>query len=182
MKVLRSIVAAALLATALGPALASPANDPGIYLVAAVGGNQYDYDCYWASDCRYARSSAGKIGAGYRFGVVGVEAWYIDFGRANIVPWPDRLQLRSAGANAVWYLNFAPSISGLLRAGAASVTQQRSLDGRHTVTSATLGLGLVADLSSLAAMEVAWDVAGSEGNNTGSSVASMLTVGLRVRF
>ncbi len=181
-KTLRILVAALALAAGTAWAQNGPAHGSGPYLVGALGVNNYDYDCYWAYDCRNRTTGMAKVGGGIRFGFWGVEAWYTDFGRADIQPAPDTLRLRSAGGNAVFYWNFAQSMSGLLRAGFANVEQKRAVDGRHNTTSATLGLGFVLDLAPQVGLEAAWDVTGSEGNNTGSTTASAVSVGLRVKF
>ncbi len=182
-KTLRCL-AAALAVAAAGAAQAQigPAHGSGPYLVGALGVNQYDYDCSWAYDCRNRTTGMAKVGGGVRLGFWGVEAWYADFGRADIQPAPDTLRLRSAGGNAVFYWNFAPALSGLLRVGAANVEQRRALDGRHNTLSATIGLGLVVDLAPNLGLEAAWDATGSEGNNTGSTTASAVSVGLRIKF
>ncbi len=182
-KLLRTAIGAlALLAAGLAQAQFGPAHGTGPYLVGAVGVNQYDYDCWWWSDCRNNHSTMVKVGGGMRFGIWGLEAWAMDFGRADIDPRPDTLRLQSVGVNGVWYWNFAPSMSGLLRAGVANVRQTRSFDDRHSVLSGTFGLGFVVDVAPQVGIEAAWDVTGGEGNNTGSSTASALSIGVRIKF
>jgi hypothetical protein len=177
-------VAALCLAAAplLAHAQFSAASQPGGYVLGAFGGNQYDYDCWFWSDCDTAGSSGGKFAGGVRFGVFGVEGVVIDFGRARLRPSGDEMQMRSVGLNAVWYLNLGPNLSALLRAGGANVRHERSFDGRRDTTSATFGLAMLVDLAPQVALEVAWDVTTGEGNTTSSATASMVSAGLRIAF
>ncbi len=160
----------------------SAANEPAGYVLGAAVGNRYEYDCWFWSECESASSTGGKFAAGVRFGVFGLEAVVIDFGRTRLRPSGDELQLRSAGVNAVWYANFAPGVAGLLRAGVADVRQKRSFDGSRSTTSATFGLAMLLDLAPQVALEVGWDVTAGEGNNTSSTTASALSAGLRIAF
>jgi hypothetical protein len=182
---LRQLLVVVGLALAGGSAQAQVApagHAPGAYLVLAGGANQYDYDCWFWSDCETVRSDVGKIGGGYRFGIFGVEAWHIDFGRARINRGIDRLHMRATGIGVVWYASFGPQIEGLLRTGAADVWHWRSDDTSRRTFNGTFGLGLVFHMAPAVALEVAWDVTGGEGENTGSSVASAITAGIRVKF
>jgi hypothetical protein len=178
--------AAAALLLAAAPCFAhaqfSAATQPSGYVTGAFGGNQYDYDCWFWSDCESASSNSGKLAGGVRFGVFGLEAAVIDFGRARLRPSGDELQLRSAGVNAVWYLNLGSGASGLLRAGLAHVQHTRSFDGTRSRTSATFGLAMLVDLAPQVALELGWDVTAGEGNNTSSTTASAVSAGLRIAF
>lgn len=178
--------AAAALLLAAAPLAAqaqfSAANEPAGYVLGAALGNRYEYDCWFWSDCDTASSTGGKFAAGVRFGVFGLEAVVIDFGRTRLRPSGDELQLRSAGLNAVWYANFAPGVAGLLRTGIANVRQTRSFDGSRSTSSATFGLAMMVDLAPQVALEVGWDVTAGEGNNTGSTTASAVSAGLRIAF
>jgi hypothetical protein len=189
-------LAAAVLALAADPAAAQPATwyaeRPGPYLLAAVGGTQYEYDCrssyYYYDDCAYERAGTGKIGLGFRFARnIGVEGVWTDYGRARIdngrVP-RDSLRLQSLGVNAVFSIAFSPGSEGLLRAGLADVRHSRSDDtgGAQHVFTGTVGLGLLLHLGPNIALEVAWDAASGDGRNTGTTVASAVTAGLRWSF
>ncbi len=176
--------AALLLAAAplAGQAQFSAANEPAGYVLGAAVGNRYEYDCWFWSDCDTASSTGGKFAGGVRFGVFGLEAVVIDFGRARLRPSGDDLQLRSAGVNAVWYANFAPGVAGLLRAGVADVRQRRTLDGSRSTTKAAFGLAMMIDLAPQVALEVGWDVTTGEGNDTSGTTASAVSAGLRIAF
>jgi opacity protein-like surface antigen len=186
MRMIRTMRATLLLAMALltGGASAQwmPVANEGFYLVAAVGRNQYDYDCWFWNDCDQARSTSGKVGFGYRFGVFGVEGWGMDFGRATNNATQESLRLRALAVNGVWYVAFGPRAEGLLRAGVADVTQTRTQDVRNSTFSGTFGLGLVLHVAPALSIELGWDVTGGEGRNSGSTTASALSVGLRARF
>lgn len=160
----------------------SAATSTGPYFMGAVGGSSYDSDCNEWDDCNTAYANGGKFAAGWRFGVFGLEAAYVDYGRARLRPTDERLQLRSLGASAVWHLNFGPNMAGVLRTGLAHVQHRRTFDGEHSTLSATLGLGLLANLAPQVAVEVGWDFTGSEGRNSGSVVGGMVSAGLRIAF
>lgn len=184
--------AGAAAAQAAGPGLPWYAERPGPYLLLAAGGSQYEFDCrssyYYYDDCAYSRAGAGKVGLGYRFGPnFGVEGAWTDYGRARIdngrTP-RDSLRLQSLGVSAVFSLAFSPGTEGLLRVGLADVRHSRSDDagGAQRVFNATAGLAVVLHLSSQVALEVGWDATSSEGRDTGTTVGSMISAGLRLAF
>jgi hypothetical protein len=182
------------LTTLCGLAAAQPSTwyseRPGPYLLFAAGGSQYELDCrsayYYYDDCSYGRSGAGKAGLGFRFGRIGVEGTWIDFGRARIdngrTP-RDSLHMQALGVNAVFSLPFGPGSEGLLRVGLADVRHSRSDDvGAQHLFTATVGLAMVLHLGPQAALEVAWDATSGEGRNTGTTVVGLVTAGLRWSF
>lgn len=163
---------------------------PGPYLLLAAGGSQYEFDCrsdyYYYDDCAYGRAGAGKVGLGYRFGRIGVEGTWTDYGRARIdngrTP-RDSLRMQALGVNAVFSIPFGPATEGLLRVGLADVRHARSDDiaAQHVFTAA-VGLAMLLHLGPNASLEVGWDATSGEGRNTGTTVAGMLTAGLRWSF
>jgi hypothetical protein len=163
---------------------------PGPYLLVAAGGSQYEFDCasyyYSYGDCAYGRASAGKVGLGYRFGRVGVEGTWTDFGRARLdngrLP-RDSLQMQALGVNVVFSVPFGPGSEGLLRAGVADVRHSRSDDiGAQHLFSASVGLAFLLHLGPQVGLEIAWDATSGDGRNTGTSVAGAVTAGLRLSF
>ena len=178
-------IACLLAATLVAAPAQAQADRHGAYFVAAVGASHVNYDCGFDFSCDSAGAIGGKLIGGYRFGVFAIEASYTDFGNAEVGDvWrgPASLNVRAAGVGAAWYLHFSDSWLGLLRAGAAQVTQTRTDDGRHAVTSGTFGLGVVKELTPSLGLELAWDITGSEGNQTSSSLVNSVSAGLRVRF
>ena len=177
----RCLPAALLAATALG---AGAQTDPGAgpYLVLAAGLAQYDYDCWYWSACETARASMGKIGGGYRFGIWALEGWYIDLGKATIFPASDRLHLSGGAITGAWYLPFGTQLEGLLRAGLADVRQTRSGDNGRNRFTGLFGLGLVVKLAPAVGLELAWDVTGGEGRDSGTTTGAAVSLGLRVGF
>jgi len=179
-----------------GAALAQPAtwyaDQPGPYALVAAGAGQYDYDCgstyyssYYYDSCATARSNAGKVALGYRFGRgFGVEGVWTDFGRARINgPLRDSLRMQALGVNAVLSLAFSAGTEGLLRVGVADVRHSRSDDvGAEHDLSAGVGLALLLHLGPAVGLEVGWDAASGQGRFTGTAVASSFTVGLRLSF
>lgn len=189
---LRLVVGLAL-ATLAGAAAAQStwySERPGPYLLLAAGGSQYEFDCrsayYYYDDCAYGRAGAGKVGVGFRFGRIGVEGTWIDYGRARIdngrTP-SDSLRMQALGINAVFSMPFGPGSEGLLRAGLADVRHSRSDDvaAQHVFTAA-VGLAMVLHLGPQAALEVAWDATTGEGRNTGTTVVGLVSAGLRWSF
>lgn len=163
---------------------------PGPYLLLAAGGSQYEFDCrstYYAyDDCAYGRAGAGKVGLGFRFGRIGVEGTWTDFGRARIdngrTP-RDALRMQALGVSAVFSIPFGPASEGLLRVGLADVRHSRSDDvGAQHLFTAAVGLAMLLHLSPNAALEVGWDATSGEGRYTGTSVAGLVTAGLRLSF
>jgi hypothetical protein len=71
---------------------------------------------------------------------------------------------------------------GLLRAGAAYATQNRTDDGRHGAFEGSFGLGVVRKLTPTLGLELAWDITTADGNNTSSSLIQVLSAGLRLSF
>lgn len=172
--------------TVLAAWLATPgwaqSREPGPYLVAAAGRAEYEYDCFFF-DCDSARANAGKLAAGYRFGVFALEAVWMDFGKAP-TDWPLRSQRTQAGGlGAVWTLQFGASVDGSLRAGLADVRRWREPEGRSSRVEPTFGLAVAYAATPAVAVELAWDVARFYGNDDeGSSFAKALTLGLRLRW
>jgi len=187
------VLASALLVLA-GAAGAQPSNwhagRPGPYALFAAGGSQYELDCrsvYYAyADCSYGRAGVAKVGLGYRFGSVGVEGAWTDFGRARIdngrTP-RDTVQMQALGVNLVLSMPFGPGSEGLLRIGLADVRHARSDDvaAQHVFT-AGAGLAMVLHLGPAAALEVGWDAISGEGRFTGTTVVGAITAGLRWAF
>ena len=157
--------------------------EAGPYLYVTGGRTNYDTDCYWWAYCEQARGSAGKFGGGYRFGVFGVEAWVADFGGGRVqqqqAEW---LRMRAGAVSAVWFASFGPSVDGIMRAGGAQVKHTRTNDGTTTSFEPTFGLALAVWLSPNAGIEIAWDLTRAEGRVTGTTLASAVTAGVRVRF
>jgi hypothetical protein len=177
----RLSVALAALALSLGAA-AQPAPVAGPYLIAAVGRTDYTYDCWFFVSCNTARSTAGKFGGGYRYGVFGIEGWWMDFGRAA-TNWPgDTLHVSAAGVSAVWTARFGASLEGSLRAGVADVHHERSNDKGTRAFEPTFGAALGVVLNPQLSIEGALDITRGDGDQTGTTLAKAVTIGLRLRF
>lgn len=189
----RLALAAVLFGTA-GLAAAQPSTwyseRPGPYLLLAAGGSQYELDCrsdyHYYDDCAYGRAGAGKVGLGFRFGRIGVEGVWTDYGRARIdngrTP-RDSLRLQALGVNVVFSVPFGPGSEGLLRAGVADVRHSRSDDiGAQHLFTAGVGLAFLLHLGPHAGLEIGWDAISAEGRNTGTTVAGAVTAALRWSF
>ena len=157
-----------------------------LYAVGALGVTEYGFDCYIFS-CRGGRASAGRVALGYRFGGWSVEAGAVSSGRAStsssVASRPgETLRLQSAGISLAAYGRWSPSVESVARIGFASVRHQRTGEQDNTLSSATLGLGVLVDIQPRMAVELAWDYASAEGKDSGTASANAFTVGLRVHF
>jgi hypothetical protein len=181
MLVIKLAASALALAAAVAPAVAA---DGGPYGQVALGQTRYYADCSFFG-CGNGRVAGGKLGVGYRFDVFALEGWYIDWGSTSINDYygDDRLRLRSLGVGAAWRMQFGTSVQGVLRAGAATVSQRRTTESFHHLEG-TFGLGLSYDLTPNAAIELAHDLTTSSGGSSqiGSVLAQLTSLGLRLRF
>jgi hypothetical protein len=173
------------MAASTASAQPSPA---GPYMALAVGVSEYETACaswYADVDCSGGNGTTGKIIGGYRFGTVGVEASWADFGSANYrhsYQVHGTQRLRALGLGAVFYANFSPTWNGLLRTGAARTTYQSTGSRTDSHTSPYIGLGLVANLTPTWALELAIDNTFVLNENSNTFNVPSLTGGLRVRF
>jgi opacity protein-like surface antigen len=156
----------------------------GPYIIAAAGGTDYEYDCFFFS-CDKARGSTGKLGLGYRIGVFGVEAWWAELGKANTNNPAGSVQQRTLGVSAVWTARFGERFEGYLRTGAADLRQTRVRNGVSETTSSfepTFGLGIGLLLAPQASVELAWDITRNKDDVIGDVVSKTVTLGVRLRF
>ena len=63
-----------------------------------------------------------------------------------------------------------------------TLLESRPVIGQASRLAGTFGLGLALALTPALALELAWDLTSSEGNNSGTVVAQAVTLGLRLRF
>ena len=69
-----------------------------------------------------------------------------------------------------------------VRAGLADVRQTRSGDNGRNRFTGLFGLGLVVKLAPAVGLELAWDVTGGEGRDSGTTTGAAVSLGLRVGF
>ena len=202
------LLSAVALACAAGAAQAQAVAEPaasvdprvGPYVAGAIGRSEYDHACFFFSTCDSSRATTGRLAAGYRFGVVALEAAWTDFGEGRGDLTGATQRLRALGLSAVFLLRWGQSLEGLLRVGAASVQDSRSLGNvatRSTRTQPTFGLGLGWVLTPAVSLQLGWDVTlgdtnsnssissssnSSNSSNDGTVIVNATTLGLRVRF
>jgi hypothetical protein len=175
-----ALLALAATAVTLGAAAQTPREGP--YVVAAVGRGDYDYDCFFL-DCDNARATAGKLIAGYRFGVFALEGWWLDFGDAGTDVAGDSQRMRALGLSANWTAQFGSSVEGTVRAGVANVQRERTRYGSHRRWEPAFGLALAYLVAPTVSLELAWDTTRFYGSDQeGTTLARALTAGLRLRF
>lgn len=181
-------VAAAPVPAVVAPPMPPPAaanSRVGPYAIAAVGRNDYDYGCWFFTSCENARSTSGKLGLGYRFGVFAFEGWLAEYGKGNTNDSGGSVRLRSVGASASWLIRFGDVAEGLLRVGLADVHLARNSGGTTASGSKfqpTFGLGIGFLVTPVTSVEFAWDITSGDTSNIGTVRASSASVGLRVRF
>ena len=191
-----TVLPALLLVCTAGVAQAQATADPvdprvGPYVAGAVGRSHYDHTCWYFSTCDSSRATAGRLAAGYRFGLVAVEAAWTDFGEGRGDTSGGTQRLRALGLSAVFLVRWGGSLEGLLRVGAASVEDTRSLRGvttRASQTQPTFGLGLGWVLNPAVSVQLGWDVTRGDTGNSSSSgndsttIVNAPSLGLRIRF
>ena len=200
----QTVLSILLLACTAGAARAQAAAEPaapldprvGPYVAGAIGRSEYEHACLFFSTCDSSRATTGRLAAGYRFGVVAMEASWTDFGQGRGDLSGATQRLRALGLSAVFLLRWGESVEGLLRVGAASVQDSRSLGSvatRSTRTQPTFGLGLGWVLTPAVSLQLGWDVtlgdtssgssnSSSTSNNDSTVIVNATTLGLRVRF
>ena len=155
-------IAAALAATTPLAQAQSAATDSriGWYGDLAVGGTHYESEPgFVLCRCRKASATSVKVGAGYRFGVSAVEAWYVDFGKASFGAdyWgpATSAHFRAAVLGGAWSVRWGQHVEATWRAGVAFVNAAANGSTQHdtratggftigwrTTETATLELGV----------------------------------------
>ena len=186
-----TVLPALLLVCTAGVAQAQATADPvdprvGPYVAGAIGRSHYDHTCWYFSTCDSSRATAGRLAAGYRFGLVAVEASWTDFGEGRGDTSGGTQRLRALGLSAVFLVRWGGSLEGLLRVGAASVEDTRGQRGQATIratqTQPTFGLGLGWVLNPSVSLQLGWDVTRGDNDNSSTVIVNAPSLGLRIRF
>jgi hypothetical protein len=176
--------ASAPLAAAAQDGLAHPLRGP--YLIAAVGGSEYDHDCFVFGLCQTGKATSYKVGAGYRFGVTSVEAWGFDFGSAHLggddFNPPSKIRMRALGVGAAWTARFGDSFEFTWRVGGAEVRHEGA--NAPTADSFQPYFGIAGGLrvTEFAAIELGFDFLRGRDGDSLYTHATAASLGLRFRF
>jgi predicted porin len=174
-------------ALAASPAQAQESRDEGLVLSVAAGRSDYALDCLAAFVCTQPSATSFKLGVGYQFGIWGIEAAYINFGRSEAfdsfgsqTP-SDRVQIQAAVVDAAWRWRLG-SLEMALRAGVAGVQHQRSGETNTRRVSPHLGLGLGWALTPALTLELAWDATRGKSSGGYTTTVNANSLALRVRL
>jgi hypothetical protein len=124
---------------------------------------------------------------GYQFGILGIEAAYMNFGRSEAFdsfgsPTPsDRVQIQAAVVDAAWRWR-SGSVEMAPRAGVAGVRHQRSGETSTRSVSPHLGLGLGWALTTALTLEWAWDTTRGKSSGGYTTTDNANSLALRVRL
>ncbi|WP_457323259.1 hypothetical protein [Roseateles sp. P5_E11] len=182
-------LAAAVLAVASPLAQAqssAPDSRIGWYGDVAVGGTHYESEPgFILCRCRKGSATSIKVGAGYRFGVSAVEAWYVDFGKANFgadfYGPATSAHFRAAVLGGAWAVRWGQHVEATWRAGAAFVNASAGGSTKHDVRP-TLGFSIGWRTTETATLELSWDYLRASDASGARTDAVPITLGFRQRF
>ncbi len=152
----------------------------------AAGGSNYESEPgFITCRCRKGSATALKIGAGYRFGVSAVEAWYVDFGKANFgadfYGPATSAHFRAAVLGGAWAVRWGPYVEATWRAGAAFVNASAGGGSEHDVRP-MVGFSIGWRTSESATLELGLDYLRANDANGARTDAVPVMLGFRQRF
>jgi len=159
------------------------------YLGVAVGQGRQSVECPAGVSCKVT-DTAYKLVGGYVFGkVVGVEAGFLDFGKAKATASSlnSEVNVSALMLGGVARAHFTSDFAALLRLGVASVKAERKVYGLFTDEASEskvkpyFGVGLSYSISRQVAVEVAADFTKAELEGEKANVRA-LTAGVRLEF
>lgn len=160
----------------------------GPFVGAAVGEARYDQGDPPVLFCFCERDHARglKFGGGYRFGVTSVEAWVIDFGRAEFGPADSgpgsRSRARSLVLGPSWTARFGESFEGSWRVGMAATRVESNGLPTRTVGRVSFGMGLGWWFTPSTSVELGIDLARGRTGADETVDLRLVALGLRQRF
>ena len=152
----------------------------------AAGGTSYESEPgFITCRCRKASATTIKVGAGYRFGISAVEAWYVDFGKANFdadyYGPATSAHFRAAVLGGAWAVRWGPHVEATWRAGAAFVNASAGAGSKHDVRP-TLGFSIGWRTTETATLELGVDYLRATDASGARTDAVPITLGFRQRF
>ena len=158
----------------------------GWYGDLAVGGTRYESEPgFVLCRCRKGSATALKVGAGYRFGVSAVEAWYMDLGKANFGAdyWgpATSAHMRAAVLGGAWSARWGRYVEATWRVGAAFVNASGETGSQHDVR-ATGGFSLGWRTTETSTLELGFDILSARDASGARTDAVPVTLGFRQRF
>lgn len=190
MKTRFSSVLVALLVATTPAVQAAEATSSGqsLYLIGAVGGTRYGFDCWGTPfNCNGGHATGKKAVLGWRTGPWGAELVVADYGRAStassIASRPgETIRLQGTGLSLTATGQVANQWQAVARLGAMRVRHERSGELPMRTWSPSIGLGLLWQAMPALGLELAWDMTSGEGSDSGTGVANAYTLGLRLSF
>ena len=180
-------LAAAALATAAQAQSSGADSRIGWYGDLALGGSHYESEPgFITCRCRKASATAFKIGAGYRFGVAAVEAWYWNLGKASFdadsYGPATSAHFRAALLGAAFAARWGQHVEATWRVGAAFVDASAAGGAtKHDVRPAA-GFSIGWRTTETATLELGLDYVRATDASGARTDAMPITLGLRQRF
>lgn len=178
--VLRLLCLATAMLVVWRPAAAAPTAD-GAYGLLAGGAALVHHDCGFYFDCDRETAGAVRAAVGWQAGDWFAEAWLLRLSKTTVgdafVQRP--LKLSGWGGVAGWRRPLTERSDMLVRFGLLSMRHERSGDGVNTSVSPVVGLAWAHRWTPNTQLELSWDFTTAEGNQIGSTLLQLVTVGLR---
>lgn len=157
----------------------------GPYIIGGVAESHYTSEPGFISCvCREDRSTAFKLGGGYRFGVSSIEAWYVDYGNASFGPdstgTKSTAHIRMMAVGPAWTARFGDSFEMTWRLGLADVSVASDGQSTHHRTSGMYGMAGGYRLTQSVTLELGLDYAFGE-DSRGTNV-DVYSIGLATRY
>lgn len=158
----------------------------GPYVIGGVGESHYVSDPgFITCRCREDRSTAFKLGGGYRFGVTSLEAWYVDYGNATFgedsFGGKATAHIRMMAIGPAWTARFGDSVEMTWRLGVADVAVASDGQSTHHETSGMYGMAVGYRLNQSVTLELGVDYAIGGQDSRGTSV-EVASIGLATRY
>ena len=157
----------------------------GAYVIGGVGESHYTSDPgFITCICREDRSTAFKLGGGYRFGVSSLEAWYIDYGHATFgadsTGDKATAHIRMMAVGPAWTARFGDSFEMTWRVGLADVSVASDGQSTHHRTSGMYGMAGGYRLTQSVTLELGLDY--TLGEDSRGTKVDVYSIGLATRY
>jgi hypothetical protein len=157
----------------------------GPYIIGGVAESHYTSEPGFISCvCREDRSTAFKLGGGYRFGVTSLETWYIDYGNAafgaDSMGQKSTAHIRMFAVGPAWTARFGESFEMTWRVGLADVSVASDGQPTHRRTSGMYGMAGGYRLNQSVTLELGLDYA--LGEDSRGTKVDVYSVGLNTRY
>jgi Outer membrane protein beta-barrel domain len=159
----------------------------GPYIFGSVSHSRYTLGTGFVTcRCNGGTATAFKLGAGYRFGVTGVEVWATDFGEAKFDADPyapaGSARFRAIAVGPVLTARVGSSFDFLWRLGAAKVSVSGNGQQPDNSVRPAFGTGLGWRVTETMTLDFVIDYVNVKGRNGELSDVASFGLGLRQRF